>query len=270
MTFLEAAIKVLYDNGNIPMSHMEIWDIINKQKLVESNGKTPWASLNTIILYSCVNSPIDPKYLDKTSDKTRNIFDIVGKPMKFKLNDSFLEKRFSEKLITPKQIESVEAPKPIDPPKQIEPGKTLIHQVTTEDLNWKTLQVFKNEHGDIEFDIVENVGGYTYLLDEPVSKRVKIGYSKNPNGRIATHQTSNTNLEHIIVFPTSLYSERSLHQRFSSYRDIQCRAKEFFFRTKELDDFIKEELDKQENTLSFYDIHKEYAINKENFIKKLK
>lgn len=150
------------------------------------------------------------------------------------------------------------------------PEKILIHQVTTEDLNWKTLQVFKNEHGDIEFDIVENVGGYTYLLDEPVSKRVKIGYSKNPNGRIATHQTSNTNLEHIIVFPTSLYSERSLHQRFSSYRDIQCRAKEFFFRTKELDDFIKEELDKQENTLSFYDIHKEYAINKENFIKKLK
>lgn len=77
MRFLDAAIKILLDNGNKPMSANDIWKEISKQKLVETNGKTPWASLNTIILYGCINSPINPEQLKKRTRKKIKIFLIL-------------------------------------------------------------------------------------------------------------------------------------------------------------------------------------------------
>lgn len=52
MTFLETATKILKDNNNQPMSSRDILDSIEKQSLVHTKGKTPWASLNSIMLYS--------------------------------------------------------------------------------------------------------------------------------------------------------------------------------------------------------------------------
>lgn len=46
MTFIEAAIQILKENGNKPMLSSEIWLEIENQKLVNTNGKTPGSTLN--------------------------------------------------------------------------------------------------------------------------------------------------------------------------------------------------------------------------------
>jgi len=47
MTFVEAAIEILRQNNNDPLSPIEIWDRMCKLQLVHTNGKTPWATLDT-------------------------------------------------------------------------------------------------------------------------------------------------------------------------------------------------------------------------------
>ena len=82
MTFSEAAIKILRDNKNLPMSSKDIWSEIEKIGLIKTNGKTPWATLNAILICSDINS--NSKYKVKNSE--RLMFESIGKnPMKFRL-----------------------------------------------------------------------------------------------------------------------------------------------------------------------------------------
>lgn len=97
-TFLSAAIKVLKMNNNKPMSSSEIWDIIEKNDLYRSSGKTPAASLNTVLHSKSINSNISSK-------SKHPEFECVGtNPIKFKLihymSDNIRKTLLSEGFIT--------------------------------------------------------------------------------------------------------------------------------------------------------------------------
>jgi hypothetical protein len=91
MTFIEAANEVLRRNGNIPMSSSEIWSEIEKFGIYKSDGKTPWASLNTIMLGASDNTTIKQK-------QKRSYYTIVSKnPIKFIMlesNNGIIEEDF--------------------------------------------------------------------------------------------------------------------------------------------------------------------------------
>jgi len=81
MTFIEAAKYILEKNGNKPMPSSDIWKEISDLKLVTTTGKTPAASLNTIILGQCKDTPAK-----SLKHKNNLIFEIIGNnPMKFRL-----------------------------------------------------------------------------------------------------------------------------------------------------------------------------------------
>lgn len=94
MTFIEAANEVLRSNGNIPMSANEIWAEIERLGLYKTDGKTPWASLNTKMLSASDNTTIKQKH-------KKSYYTIVSKkPIKFKMleknddNNSLIEEDF--------------------------------------------------------------------------------------------------------------------------------------------------------------------------------
>lgn len=84
MTYIEAAIKVLRESG-IPMSANELWKEIENKKLCTPSGKTPWLSLNSIMLGASTNSNIKNKSKNK-------LFTIVSKnPIRFVVSDDISE-----------------------------------------------------------------------------------------------------------------------------------------------------------------------------------
>ena len=92
-TFISSAIHILKMNQNSPMSAREIWQEIERLKLYETSGKTPIASLNSIMLGSSKNSNI--------KNKSKNIvFECVGdNPIKFKLLN-YVSERVKDSLIS--------------------------------------------------------------------------------------------------------------------------------------------------------------------------
>ena len=83
MTYIEAAVKVLRENDNKPMSSNEIWDQIDKYGLVKTHGKTPAASLSTVLLSSSDNSNVKDKF-------KKTLLTIVEKsPIKFIIKDQY-------------------------------------------------------------------------------------------------------------------------------------------------------------------------------------
>lgn len=92
MTFIEATKFILEKLNNKPMSSSEIWEEI--KDMVDTKGKTPQATLNSIILNQCINSP-----LNKFTQKNKELFKIIGEnPMKFQLVN-FVPKNVRESLI---------------------------------------------------------------------------------------------------------------------------------------------------------------------------
>jgi hypothetical protein len=91
-TFISASIQVLKDFENKPMSAKEIWDYIEKLGIYKTTGKTPSASLNTILSGSSINS-------NNSNKSKRLIFECVGeKPIKYRLLN-YTPKRVRESLI---------------------------------------------------------------------------------------------------------------------------------------------------------------------------
>lgn len=92
ISFIDAAKFILNEFENKPMSSREIWEEIEKRELVKTIGKTPQASLNTIILNDCINTPVN-------TTKSRGFFKIVDKkPYKFILNN-YMSKNIKETMI---------------------------------------------------------------------------------------------------------------------------------------------------------------------------
>ncbi len=104
MTFIEAANEILRRNGNKPMSSSEIWSEIEKLGIYETGGKTPWASLNTIMLSASDNTTVKQKH-------KKSYYTIVSKkPIKFIMlesNNSIIEEDFD--LSEEEIIENIES-----------------------------------------------------------------------------------------------------------------------------------------------------------------
>jgi hypothetical protein len=111
LTFVEAAKIVLSDNGNNPMSANEIWEEIERRSLVKTEGSTPVATLNVILMQSSIESPI------KNNNKKKRFFKIVeNKPNKYVLlrymsnhtKEALIENGFVTNDILGKRVEYLE------------------------------------------------------------------------------------------------------------------------------------------------------------------
>lgn len=95
MTFIEAAKTVLESNGNKPMSSREIWEQIKLENLVDTKGKTPHLSMNSILCGNSKNlEEITPGRKSRTKGEIKNsIFKIVSQnPYKFVIDDYMMPK----------------------------------------------------------------------------------------------------------------------------------------------------------------------------------
>lgn len=87
ITFIDAAVLTLKENGNKPMSAKEIWDYISKNDIIMSKGKTPWITLNTVMSRFSKNTKLDLTLQNRNPDKIE-IFEIIQRnPLKFILLD---------------------------------------------------------------------------------------------------------------------------------------------------------------------------------------
>jgi hypothetical protein len=87
ITFIDAAVLTLKENGNKPMSAKEIWDYISKNDIIISKGKTPWITLNTVMSRFSKNTKLDLTLQNRNPDKIE-IFEITQRnPLKFILLD---------------------------------------------------------------------------------------------------------------------------------------------------------------------------------------
>lgn len=219
MTFIEASIEVLKANNNKPMKPREIWSEIEKRGLVKTSGKTPWASLNTILLYHS-----KPEY------KKKIYFDIASiSPLRFTIHNF----NSSEK------IESIDI--------EYTNEKVLLYQITSKELGWKKLSLF-NKNENIEYEISE-CEEYTYIMEDKAHDTIKIGKTKNdPEVRLNQLKTGNPSIILLHVFPSSLYSESDLHSRFNDYQ----KNLEWFYYAKGLRTFIDDEIKKSNSILNSY------------------
>ena len=90
MTFIEAAKTVLENNGNKPMSSREIWEQIKLNNLVDTKGKTPHLSMNSILCGNSKNlEEITPDRKSRNKGEIKNsIFKIVSQnPYRFAIDD---------------------------------------------------------------------------------------------------------------------------------------------------------------------------------------
>jgi hypothetical protein len=223
MTFIEAAIEILKQNGNQPMNAKEIWNKISEQSLLKTNGKTPWASLNTILIKHS-----KPEY------KKKLYFNIDSKkPLKFTILDLNTIHIGIEK-------EDIEDSKNEE--------KIPLYSVTSKELGWKKLTIH-NSNENIEY-ILSDCSEYTYIIEDKAHATIKIGKTKNdPEQRFNQLKTANPSIKLLHVFPSEQWSESDLHQKFS---DIQ-KDLEWFFYTKGLNKFISDEMNKHDRIISSYE-----------------
>ena len=243
MTFIDAAKKVLLESGNLPLTSNQIWEKIKEKGLVNTNGKTPWASLNTILLTHSQNSPV------KTPSKVPTIEIIGSNPMKFRLLN------LSENIHIYNNLKEDEIVY-----KNIENEKILLYQITCKKLNWKKLSVFNNNE-NIEY-VLGDCEEYTYIMEDEAHATLKIGKTKNdPEMRLNQLKTGNPSINILHVFPSTQYSETDLHQKFNDYQ----KDLEWFFYSKGLKTFLSIEIDKHESVFNSFLIRNELN-DKENYM----
>lgn len=251
MTFLESAQEILRQNGNRPMSSKEIWNEIEEQKLVETKGKTPWASLNTILLYSSKDSPINKKTLEKYNYP--EIFAIVDKnPMKFILLNYFLFNKIEEeKIENNNKIEDIQ-------------NKILLYTIiNVEKFGWGKRLSLYNINNNLEFHL-EDVDKITYMIFDLAQDTIKIGkasLTNTPIDRLNQMKTGNPRLELVCSFPFEQFKENDLHKEYDDFR----KDREWFFNTKKIRNFIEVEKKKMSKMVELY----EEKLKTEEFEKEL-
>lgn len=236
MTFVEAAIEILKQNNNDFMKPREIWKQIANQNLVKFTGKTPWLSLNTLLLYHSRPEYKKKLYFNVTSDK----------PLKFNIKDlntitSGVDN--GDKVMVSDDLD-----------------KILLYQITSKDLGWKKLSIY-NDNNNIEY-VIEDCEEYTYIIEDKAHAAIKIGKTKNdPEQRLNQLRTGNPSLTILHVFPSSQFSESQLHKKFEDFQ----KDLEWFFYAKGLKSFMSEELNRHESIISSYFKKKELE-EKENLM----
>lgn len=242
MTFAEGAIHILKQNNNQAMTSKEIWSQIESKSLVKTNGKTPWATLNSFLIIH-----------SKDEYREKNLFKIIGeRPMRFCLLDFDvihlgIEKEVLEDLIKEEENTSKE--------------RILLYSITSKELNWKKLSVYNN-NDHIEYE-VSDCSEYTYIIEDNSHDKIKIGKTKNdPEQRLSSLKTSNPSLNILHVFPAEQYSEEELHKRFD---DLHYKL-EWFHYTKILKFFLSQEILKHNKIYNAYQKNNEYYDCEKNML----
>jgi len=232
MTFIEAATEILRQNGNQPMSAREIWKKISEQNLVKTSGKTPWATLNTMLLNHSREQYKKTIYFNVASEK----------PLKFVIADLN-----TIHLGIEKEDESINEEIIIKEP---------LYSVTSKELGWKKLSVFNNNE-NIEYEI-SDCEEYTYVMEDKAHATIKIGKTKNdPEIRFNQLKTANTSIKLLHVFPSCQWSEIELHKNLNDFQ----KDLEWFFFAKGLKNFISDEMMKHDKVIFSYEKKKELEIS---------
>lgn len=226
MTFIEAAITILKKFNNKPLSSSEIWKRIEEEKLLYSEGKTPWATLNTILLTNSDNSNIKKRSKNPILTIEEN-----SKPLKFSLILNEIDKELP--LILDEIDEKI--------------IKTPLCEITDESLGWKKLNI-SNNYENIVYELTD-CEEYTYIIEDKLRETIKIGKTKNdPTLRVNQLKTGNPSIKLLLVFPSTFYSEDELHKEYDDYR----KDLEWFFFTKKLKLFVDNEISKKNLILEAY------------------
>lgn len=130
--------------------------------------------------------------------------------------------------------------------------KEIIYQMTSEELDWKCLTIYKYDN-KLDFEISDS-SIYSYIFDGKYNL-VKIGKSSTENlfKRYNNLKTGNPAINIEIVFPSTYYSESFLKEKFKIYRE----EREWFHKTKDIVNFIEEHKRKNKLALEFYNKQKE-------------
>lgn len=224
MTFIEAATKILTDEGNVPMTSREIWAKICERNLYTSKGKTPLATLNAVILRHSMNANV--------AYKSNDLFIITENyPIKVKLINA---PAVGSQQQTEDKVEDTF-------------NKVLLYQITCSETEWKTLSIYNNNE-NIEYDI-SSCEEYTYIIEDKAHATVKIGKTKNdPILRLNQLKTANPSISLLHVFPASQFSESELHSKFIDYQ----KDLEWFFYAKSIKLFLSSEITKHTSILKAF------------------
>lgn len=222
MTFIESAIQILHQNNNQPMKPRDIWNKISEQNLMKSSGKTPWATLHTMLLYH-----------SKSEYKNKKYFKIVSiNPNKFCLLE------YSDKISIIDELVNVD---------DLVSDRILLYQITSKELNWKKLSLYNHEE-NIEYELTD-CEEYTYIIEDKAHATLKIGKTKNdPELRLNQLKTANPSISLLHVFPSTQHSESELHQMFNDFQ----KDLEWFFYSKGLKTFMSEETSKHYSIVESY------------------
>lgn len=230
-TFKELAVKVLAESKE-PMSSKEIWELI-KHHFAGTKAKTPYSTFGVILEQNSINTNLKNKL--KNSIFLRHT---EFSPVKYSLLPLNQNTNFSN-------------------------TNLIEYNITSELLNWKLLNV-KLDSNNILFNVLD-CHEYTYILADN-SQYIKIGKTsqEQPEKRLNQLRTGNPDLNFLIVFPSITYKEKDLHSKF----DNSHYKLEFFFKTKDILNFIISEQNKISNMLELYNLQNAFNIKQEEILNK--
>ena len=232
MTFKDAAVQILIEM-NIPMSHTEIWNEIERQNLVVTKGKTPSATLYTTLLKYSNNS-------DGISTHAKNrVFTIVDNdPYKFILIDN-------DGLTDDEVDESVKL--------------TPIYECVYND-DGDILKIYDDE-GTLKYEIGESKG-FTYFTLDPIRDKIKIGKETHLGNRVKAGKTFNPDIKVVFTFPDKS-NETKFHDKFKELRSDG----EWFFFAQGIKEFLENENSKRENAIKSYQLYLDSIEQEKEFLK---
>jgi|APHM01.1.fsa_nt_gi T5orf172 domain. len=227
MNYEEAAIEAFRLSNNEAKTAKELWQIIESEGLKESSGKTPWATLRTVLTRHS-----DNPYESRPERNGEVFFDRLTEesPDKFKL----IEKQNENLNTVEKCIEN-------------EKENQFVTEVTSSKIDWQKV-IVKNNNGNLEYH-TENCVQYTYFITGQHKEKVKIGKTRQtPEDRLKSMSTGHPDLNIAIAVPASKLSESQAHKKFDNER----HRDEWFFRTKRIRNYIKRQKQLTENVIERY------------------
>lgn len=234
MTFKEVSIKILQEI-NKPLSSSEIWNEIKKQKLVQTNGKTPEATLSSVMLFNSENSSTKKRY------KNTPFTIISHNPNKYQL-----VKDVENLIDDDTDIKDIENNEPY-------------YECVMDD-NETILKIF-NIDGTLNYK-TEKGNEFTYFIQDKPKNLIKIGKTGNIQKRYNTFRTANPDIEILLIIPKDEY-EKYYHDRFKKYNhDL-----EWYFLVNEIKEFLKHENKKRTLAIDCYFKYEENYKSEENFLK---
>ena len=127
--------------------------------------------------------------------------------------------------------------------------KVLLYQITDKSLGLKKLNVY-NDFNDMQLVYeLADCEEFTYIMFDRAHDTIKIGKTKNdPELRLAQLRTANPSITLLHTFPSTLYSEKDLHNKFYDHlKDL-----EWYYYARGVRKFISEESEKHKKIIEAY------------------